>query len=162
MIPNLLFSQEQFSKEGEKFYLIGEKNKENEKYEEAILNYEKAAELRYDFALWEIASYYLMIDGEENKTLEYLNRYIEIGGKYAWAFDTRANLYEKRGKHNLAINDYLKVLEYDPTHEYIQDPFQKIGFCYLELENLNKACEYFKQSKDFVLKNKEWMSENCK
>ena len=160
MIPNLLFSQEQFSKEGEKFYLIGEKNEENEKYEEAILNYEKAAELRYDFALWKIASYYLDIE-EENKALEYINKYIEIGGEYVWAFDSRANLYTKREKHNLALNDYLKVLEYDPNHEYVQDPFQKLGFCYLELENLNKACEYFKQSKSFVSENKEWMSKNC-
>tara|TARA_B110000240_G_C13403564_1_gene412064 strand:- start:247 stop:753 length:507 start_codon:yes stop_codon:yes gene_type:complete len=159
IIPNLLFCQEQFSKEGEKYYEIGEKYNQNKDYEKAIINYEKAANLRYDFALFAIASYYNDLN-KEDKVLEYLNKYIEIGGDYPWAFQMRANIHKEKERYNIAIDDYLKVIENDPSGEYVKDPFYSIGFCYIELENLNKACEYFTFSTTF--EDKDWLTKNCK
>ena len=90
------------------------------------------------------------IDNNQNvKAIEYNTKAIELVSvndhkELANLYYNRASIFfNKTSEFSLALNDYMKVVEYDSTKK---DLFSYIGFCYYKLDRIKEASGFLKRA----------------
>jgi tetratricopeptide (TPR) repeat protein len=74
--------------------------------------------------------------------LTYLNKAISENSQNPDAYFYRASVYDAQSKHQLAIKDYQKSLEYNPSQDVT---YYLIAIDYENLNNTTSALEYYKK-----------------
>jgi len=65
----------------------------------------------------------------------------------------RANIYEEKGNFKEAIIDYERAISYSLDDMEVYALYHQIGFCYLSIENNQKAKDFFSWSLDLKLQH---------
>jgi tetratricopeptide (TPR) repeat protein len=126
--------------------LLGYACREEEKFEEALANYNQAIKLDGTYA-WAIGgrglAYCLM--GRYEEALSDFNRGIELDEKYIWAFENRGKTYYLIGKYEEALSDFDRVIELDDedalSFESRGEFYQLTGKYKEALADFNQAVE---------------------
>ena len=110
-------------------------------YEKAIENYNKAIELKPDYALAYNArgiAYAGLKDFE--KAIEDLNKTIQLEPDGAHAYNNRGNVYGRLKEYQKAIEDCTKAIQINPGHT---NAYYNRGMAYAGLKKYQKAIEDF-------------------
>ena len=104
------------SKEAIRIYEIGEtKEKAGDLYG-AINSYTNAAELNYTFAYFKRGVLKQQLK-DTSGAINDLGLYIKNGGRYPWAYKTRAQLYYDKGDVEIALQDLITLTKVYPDYE---------------------------------------------
>lgn len=124
-------------------------NEQIKKLELEIVSYGEGLEKNKEKATkyWEIANLYL--NNNINKAIENFEKAIEFNNESHIYVFKLAEVYEKLGKYDLAIEQLDKAIRLDNQPGYIF--FSAI--VYMKLENYKKAAEKFEQIKDCIDKS---------
>ena len=116
------------------------------KYDEAIEEYNKAIELKPDYApIYSIRGYAYRIKGDFESAIKDYNKLIELRPDYADAYCDRGIVYTKKSEFARAIQDFNKAIQLKPN---LADTYNGRGLMYhqmnkvdLALQDFNKAIE---------------------
>ncbi|MFX0139144.1 MAG: tetratricopeptide repeat protein, partial [Candidatus Hodarchaeota archaeon] len=86
---------------------------------------------------------------EAIKTAEYL---ISLYPKYGNSYDTYGELLMALGEYENAIEKFKEALNLEPTGWFAVATCLKMGECFKELENMEKALEYYEKGKKLTEK----------
>lgn len=133
-----------------------------ENYEKGNSDFESAIEL--DPNNWEIASDYATFkkrQGLLKEALEDFNMLIQKYPEELIFYNNRADTFLRMGDHDAAFKDINFVLEKDPEY---QVAIITKGEIYLDLEQTEEACSYFKQAVDkgFDANRISYLLKECK
>lgn len=128
----------------ENYYKLGNYERINGNYEEALECYTKAIELdpEYEFAYNErgISYYYL---GKLKESIEDYSKAIEINAEYARGYYNRGVSYQKLNEEKRAIEDYDKAIEINPEYA---SAYNNRGNCYYNLGKERRAIEDYNKA----------------
>jgi len=112
-------------------------------YDQATISWNKAVELdKRRFRIWyKLGELYYQI-GEYVKAQKVLINYLEYE-KDSAVYSLLATIYQKMGNDIECWNNLMKAEELEPTNEKI---LVQIGEVYFELDNFDRAIEYFKKA----------------
>lgn len=89
------------------------------------------------------------LNGNLQSALININKTIEKSDINDWKhFAFRANIHEELKNYQQAITDYKQAIEYSQTDNDVYALYHQIGFCYLNLNNNQKALEFYTYSID--------------
>lgn len=116
------------------------------KYDEAIEEYNKAIELKPDYApIYSIRGYIYRIKGDFESAIEDYNKLIELRPDNADGYCDRGIAYSRTGEFTRAIQDFNKAIQLKPN---LADTYNGRGLTYhqmnevdLALQDFNKAIE---------------------
>jgi tetratricopeptide (TPR) repeat protein len=81
------------------------------------------------------------------EAIETVKRLINIDPDDGNSFDTYGEVLKDLGKYAEAIENFEKAIELDPKGWYLVETYQKMGECYEELENDEKASQCYQKVK---------------
>jgi tetratricopeptide (TPR) repeat protein len=122
----------------EESFRQGVKYSQEAKYDEAIVEFNKAIQIKPTSTAYSFRSYVYLLQNKPALAMEDCNKAIEIDSSNTQAYNNRAAAYQKLGNFNQAIIDCNKVIEINP----------QISFAYK-----NRALAYFAK-KDYA---KTWL-----
>jgi len=116
----------------------------NNKYNEAITEFEKILQLKSDYleAYIYIGELYFQLE-KFPEALEYLNKALEIRKDDARIYTLIGNIYKTMGQNEDALNYYRKAIGFDPTNLL---PYINIGIIYNEERRFAEAVSSFKKA----------------
>lgn len=89
------------------------------------------------------------LSGNLQSALNNINKTIEKSDINDWKhFAFRGNIYEDLKNYQQAITDYEQAIEYAQSDIEVYALYHQIGFCYLNLNNNEKASEFYTYSID--------------
>ncbi len=83
------------------------------------------------------------INADEIRSIDILTKAISIYPEYADAYQRRGYIYNSRKQSNLAEQDYLTALKYNPSHPIV---FNNLGYLYFNQNKFEEAKECFEKS----------------
>ena len=133
--------------QAEEYSKKSEKKSANKDYYGAIADLTKAAELGMNFAYFKrgVEKIYL---NDDDGALKDFTIYIDNGGKYFWAFRSRASIYYDKDMFQEALEDYLTSINIDPNEAFESHPYYSIGHCRSALGDMDGACEDWKKASE--------------
>ena len=133
--------------QAEEYSKKSEKKSANKDYYGAIADLTKAAELGMNFAYFKrgVEKIYL---NDDDGALKDFTIYIDNGGKYFWAFRSRASIYYDKDMFQEALEDYLTSINIDPNETFESHPYYSIGHCRSALGDMDGACEDWKKASE--------------
>jgi len=128
------------------YYLMGDLNRKNNKYNEALLYLNKAISIsnNYEDAIYCRALIYMKINYYEN-ALNDFNKCIELVPNFPYAYFNRGTLLYKIGKFNESKSDFKKYLETLHDYEYFY------GIC-ADIEKIDKVKIYLNDIENEIIK----------
>lgn len=79
------------------------------------------------------------------ESLETVEKLIEIDPEDGNSYDTYGEILMELKRYESAIEKFEKAIEINPSGWYIFETYRKIGECYKQLGNTEKATKYFKK-----------------
>ena len=128
------------------YFNRGLKHQNQNEYEKAIADYNKAIELNpnYVYAYGNRGISYKNLGKYELAIADY-NKAIELNPKYGNAYNNRGVSYQNLEKYELAIADYNKAIELNPKHANAYNnrgnSYKNLGKYELAIADYNKAIE---------------------
>ncbi len=107
--------------------------------EDLIQKYPEDKDLLNYKAIW------LQYLNREDESLVVIQKLIKIDPNNATYHDTYGEILMFFGKHEQAVNEFLKTLEINSDNWYVYQTYIKLGICYKELESFNLAIEYLQK-----------------
>jgi len=140
-------------KTAQEHFNVGVDADNHKQWNEAIEQYQKALELKPDWALahYRLATDYKLI-GRTNDAIAHWEQATRYDPKFFVAYNRLASTY--RSEHNLqkAIENYTQLLQYPPAQ---LGAHYQIGLCYAELGERQKAREHLESYRQMALKTGE-------
>jgi len=123
----------------------------NQKYQEAIIEFKKLAEMA-PTSRWEVEAYYRigmihhMIWGEYDKAFDYYKKALAIDpdGDSGMVWSNIGELYLKQGKIDDAVAALKKSAEYD-AHRALDSVYFRLGLAYQQKGDIEKAIKSYKK-----------------
>ena len=134
-----------FGQTAEEYYEKAQVKSAKRDYYGAIADLTKAAELGMVFAYFKRGAAKQDLNDNEGVLKDY-TIFINKGGKYVWAFRSRAGIYYDKGMFQEALEDYLTSISVDPAEEFVNHPYYSIGHCRAALGDMDGACKDWKKS----------------
>ncbi|MFX1269621.1 MAG: tetratricopeptide repeat protein, partial [Promethearchaeota archaeon] len=82
------------------------------------------------------------------EAIEIAEKLLNVDPNDGNSYDTYGEVLKDLGKYTEAIEKFEKAIELDPKGWYLSETYQKMGECYAELENDEKASQCYQKSKD--------------
>ncbi len=128
----------------ENYYRLGNYERINGNYSDAVKYYTKAIELNPDYeaayncrgiAYWGLKNY--------RDSIKDYSKCIELNPEHAMAYNNRGNSYSDLGEKGKAIEDYNKAIELNPEYT---DAYYNRGTSYSDLGETGKAIEDYNKA----------------
>src|SRR6266542_4275869 len=124
----------------------GENHRLNDRYEEALADFNRAIELNPKRA-WPISrraeTYRLM--GRHEEALADFNRAVELDPENGWVIASRGETYQSMGRHEEALADFNRAIELDPENGWAivsrGETYRSMGRHEEALADFNRAIE---------------------
>ena len=90
-----------------------------------------------------LIAHVMSINGNERKSIEYLNKRIENHPQESSSYSTRGNLYQRLGNYQKALSDYDQAILFSPDNYFA---YNSRGSCYFVLKEYEKALVDFNKA----------------
>jgi len=144
-------------------------NTKNKEYDEAILYYEKAIELKPDYGFkecWEKAieldpddgsaynslGYVYYKQGNHTKAIELIEKAIELDPDYVnysvlgGVYESLGDAYYEQGNYTKAIQSYEKTIDFEVYFKFKSYDYVKLGLAYKAQGNTTKAIQSYEKA----------------
>jgi tetratricopeptide (TPR) repeat protein len=137
-------NDEEKSKEAEAYFILGTGYGQKGKYEKAIEAFNKAIELKPDFAkAYNNQGNVYDNKGEYDKAIEAYNRAIELNPDYANVYNNLGIAYKDKGEYDKAIESYNKSIELSPDYA---EAYNNLGIVYSDKGEYDKAIKAYNEA----------------
>jgi len=131
-------------KEAQEYFQKGSNYFREKKYEEAIVEFEKALKIDPNFAEGYYGlGYAYCYKNQSEASLQYFQKAIELSPNYTDAYNAMGYAYSTLGKYDESINYYLKTLKIKPDN---LDALNGLGYAYASTGKYSDGIDYFKKA----------------
>ena len=129
----------------EGFFNLGSVLQIKKQYNEAIINFKKALKINPNYyeCMFNLGKLYSDID-QLDKSKELYQNVIKLNPNFYQAYNNLGSIYKIQGQYIEAINSYKKGIEVKTGKKDLIG-ILNIGICYSDLEEYNKALDYYDQ-----------------
>ena len=116
-----LFIDDAVSRINSKYLMTGDKLFKEDKFDEAVVQLEKGLQLREDSSIYQYAGYAAYNADNIDKAIEYINKYLDMGGKNEQAaFLMVGSIYEYKKDFEKTVTEARRVLKLFPNNVNIR------------------------------------------
>jgi tetratricopeptide (TPR) repeat protein len=135
---------EKFPEDREMHIFMGIEHMRMESYDDAILSYERAAELDPNYAqTYNSLGYLYLSKGDLDRARENLEKYKKLASDQANPYDSIGELEQARGNYKDALKYYLKALDVNPDLRFV---LHHLGEVHEVQGRYVEAIEYYRQA----------------
>jgi tetratricopeptide (TPR) repeat protein len=139
-------------KTAQEHFNVAVNNDHHNQLDQAIAEYQKALQLRPD---WALAHFRMAQDyqkqGRTDEAIEHWTLATKYDPQFYSAYDLLSGAYERQGKLKKAIEAYSALLKYPPAQ---MPAHYQVGMWYAELGDVSEAREHLEAYRELALKSK--------